>query len=585
MKRADRVRIVCMVALISATPCIHAGERLPESSVPFPVIFREPFDFVAVCVAVDEPTLGDIQAGMRSIVQRFRLLGLVLGPTGGRSVGRMRYRLSEGGFERAVRKGERVIWLARSGGKDWTGAHVFEDTPENRIDVYSRVVHRFNAQAHDGLEVRVETTGVPFARGQPIPVSVQIDNTSETALALWSDFSALQFEVLAEDGEPVTCRRVRGSLRERNEPLIVDQYRGPIETADLVDLCDWLPSGEQRSYTLVWRGEVRLGDRKAEPHDIVSEPIRLTVRDPSTLSWGAEAAGVAYGLAAEKYDTSMGDRMMFHIGIRSDTLRVDSDLHIYRYFAHDDEVQFTFQNIETKAVYRRVMDRFQGGPLYMPKAKDFYHLRDHPVLLWTIPVRLLDESGEQIPAGAYQVTATYESRHGERHSLPPNRGPWKLCRGPLVSAPVTARVQHADPESIEIWTNSAIELENQDGFCFWTGRQEDPVILRTTKRPGFGFHTGAVTTVAVGDGGFQQVLSGGYGGILTRDGLVAWTWESGFRHGLGPDACLAMAAGESLKVRVDVTIYETADTSARFFSPGRGDSRVVWQGRLEAALP
>jgi hypothetical protein len=575
-----------MAALMLTVTCLRAAEHLPAAFVPLDLVFRERIDFAAVCIAEEEPRVGQADHGTLSVTQRFRLLGLVVGRSGGRSLGEVRYRVSSDGSERAVGKDERVIWLGRCEQKMWAGVHVVSDTPENRNDIYSRVAYEFRTE-HDPLEVSIEATGDVFARGQPIPIRVQIDNTSDSTIALWSNFSALQFAVLAEDGEPIKCRTVRRARFDRTEPLLVGQYHGPIDTADLADLCDWLPSGEQqRSYTLLWRGKARIGDRKAEPLELISQPIRLTVRDPSTLAWGADGEGVVSGLAAERHSVSMGDRMMFHFGVKSDSVRADANLYIYRYFPNDDEVHFTFRNIQTETIYERAMDTFQGGPAYSPKPEDFFHLQDQPVLLWTVPVRLLHESGEQIPAGTYEVTATYESRHPERTSCLPESRPWMLYRGPLVSAPVTVRVQHADPESVEIRTNSRIVLSNDEhGACFWTGSQEAPTILRLTKRPGFAFHVNAVTSVALGDGDFQQVSEGGYGGRFTRDRFVSATWDPGFPHGLGSEACRALAAGESLRVRVDVTMYETADTYGRYFSPVRGDSRLVWHGRLEARRP
>jgi hypothetical protein len=578
------VCITCAVALIWMPACARAEKPLPRSFEPLPVVFQEPVDFAAVCVAEDEPQLGVVEGSARSVTQRFRLVGLVVGRGGGRSRARMDYAMSSDGFERAVRKGERVVWLARYTEGGWRGVHVFEDSPANRELAYSRFARGFYSHMPEGLEVRVETSGVCFARGQPIPVHVQIDNTNESPIELWSTFSALQFEVLAEDGELVRCKPVHMQRFDRTAPLIVKQYDGPVETADLADLCDWLPKGGQRSYTLLWRGKVRLGDRKANPVEVVSESLRLTVRDASTLAWGAEADGAACGLAAENADVSMGDRVMFHFGVKADSERVDPHLYIYR-FCTEDEVTFTFRNTETGTNYRRFRDWFPGGPPYSPKAEDFFRLRAQPAFLWADPVRLLDETGEQIPAGTYEVTATYESRVAERSSLPPNRGPWKLLRGPLVSSPAIVRVRYADPESVAVYTNSAIELQGDDELCSWTGSQGKPTVLRVARRPGFGFHTWAVTSVAVGASEFQWVGEGGYGGgLILRDSFVGSTWEPGFPHGLGPEACRALAAREPVQVRVEVTMYETADIY-RPFSPTRGDSRLIWQGRLEARRP
>lgn len=562
----------------------QAAKPLPGSWVPEAIVLREAFDFAAVCVAEDEPTIGAAAAGSCPVVQRIRLLGLVAGRSGGRTRGTLHYRVSSDGFDRAVAEGERVIWLARCEGDHWRGVHVREDTPRNRDLIYTRFARGIRTQSGDAIWVRVETPGVCFAPGQPIPVEVQVDNSGEPPIALWSDFSALQFDVLAEDGEPVACRAARRPRARRDDPVILEQCRGPVQTGDLADLCDWLPAGVQRSYTLIWRAELRLGDRKADPVEIRAHPIRITVRDPASLAWGAAVGGVACGLAAEVDDVRMGDRVQFHLGIQSDTSRVGPDVYLYRNCTHDD-VHFTLRNIETETTYRRRMDVFPGGPLFEPGPEDYFELRDHPVLLWTVPVRLLHDGGDQVPPGTYEVTATYAPRAAEHTGGPLGRNRRRLVPGPLVSAPVTLRVQPADPESVEIYTNSAIDLKSVNGCCGWTGSLENPIVLRAARRPGYAFHAHAVTSVAVGGGAFLQEQQGGYGGSFLRDGYVSATLGSGLPGCLGPDACRALERGESLHVRVDVTIYESADTYQRFGSPARGDSRVVWQGRLEAHRP
>lgn len=581
MKKARLVCIACMATLVSLARALQAGTSLPGSFKPPPIVMRESPDFVAVCVAEDEPATSELGDGARSAAQRFRLLGLVVGRPGGRSAGTMRYRVSGNGLERAVRRGERVIWVARCADSTWIGLQAVEDTPENRLQVYSRPTIR--SQRSDGVPVWFHAEWPPmpraFSPGRPIPIRVEMQNSSDSSTTLWSSFSAVQFEVLAEDGEPVTCQR--GRKPHPGGLSIVEPRRSIVDSADLVDVCDWLSSTEQRSYTLLWRAVVRAGDRETEPLEVISNPIRLTVLEPSSLAWGEDRDGARCGLAAERYNLTVGDRAMFHFGLRPDTARVAPDLHFYGPSSRD-EIHLTFKNVETETTYRRGVDSFGHGPPYTPKRGDFFRLRDHPVLLWTIPVRLLHPCGEQIPAGTYLVTATYESRHAERTSCPPDGGPWKVHRGPLVSGAITVRVQHADPESVEIYTHSGIELEDQQGLWAWRSSQENPRVLRAMKRPGGAFHARTVTSVAIGAGEFRRVGSGGYGGLWVYDRFVSSTWTSGFPVGLGPDASRALTAGEPVRVRVEVTIVESPDADPHAW---RGDSRVVWQGRMEAARP
>jgi hypothetical protein len=71
--------------------------------------------------------------------------------------------------------------------------------------------------------------------------------------------------------------------------------------------------------------------------------------------------------------------------------------------------------------------------------------------------------------------------------------------------------------------------------------------------------------------------------LWTHDRFVSTTWSTGFPIGVGPEASRALSAGEPVRVRVDVTIFESV--SADPWSSEPGDSRVVWQGRLETARP
>ena len=562
-----KLRNAWLMLLASASP-LQAGEHLPGSSVSSDVAFREPVGFVAVCEADGDAVLGDVEGETRAVTQRFRLLGFVVGHTGGRSVGEMHYRVSGDGFERAVRKGERVIWTARSYMRGWRGIQVCEDTPENRADVYRHAAWYFSPRRADELDVRIEMDHDLFAPGQPMPLTVHVVHSSAEDVVAWWPFGVQHLEILSDDGQRLPPRKVPAA---RSERMLLDQDHGAVEITDLAPIYDWLPQAT-RSYTILWRGMVRFGSETAPPVEVLSNPIQVTVRDPATFTWGPEVDGVASGLVTEAYKASMGDRVMFHLGMKSDSTRVDSDAHLYRYLAQDD-VSIAFESRDTGTIFRRTLDMRRGGPLYTPDAEDFILLRSHPMLLWSVPVRLLHESGEQIPPGTYKVTALYEAPNAEVSSLPP-RGPWKMHQGPLVSAPLTLNVQPADPEEVEIRTNSAIELIGVD-CCQWIGIRENPTVHRTTKRPGFSFHASAETWAAVRGAPFKQLMSGG----------GESTWITGGSACLGKEVCDALAAGDSLKVRVNVTIYETADPHPSFFSPSRTDSRAVWRGSLETHRP
>ena len=547
----------------------HAEQPLPGSSVPFGVALREPVGFVAVCEAEDEAVLGDVEGGTRAVTQRFRLLGFVVGDAGGRSVGEMHYRISSDGFERAVRKGERVIWTARSDVQGWRGIHVREDTLENRADIYRHAAWSFSPRRADELDVRIEVDHDLFAPGEPMPLTVHVGHSSAEDVVAWWPLGVQQLEILSDDGQRLHPRKVPAARRER---MLLDQDYGAVEITDLAPVYDWLPQGATRSYTILWRGMVRFGSETAPPVELLSNPIQITLRDPATFTWGPEVDGVACGLVTEAYKASMGDLVMFHLGMKSDSTRVDPEAHLYRYLAHDN-ISISFESRDTGTVFRRVLDMRRAGPQYIPYAEDFVLLRSHPMLLWSVPVRLLHESGEQIPPGTYKITATYEERHAERTSLPPS-GPWKMHQGPLVSAPVTLHVYPAEPESVEIRTNSAIELTSGD-CCHWIGSRENPTVLRVMRRPGFSFHASAETWAAVRGAPFKRLMSGG----------GSSTWVDGAVPCLGKEVCDALATGDSVKVRVDVAIYEIADPHPRFLSSARSDSRAVWRGTLETHRP
>jgi len=154
MKRV-KLRNAWLMLLAGASP-LQAGEHLPGSSVPCDVVFRGAVGFVAVTVAEDEPMLGSIEGGARAVTQRFRLLGLAIGDTGDRPARSLSYRISGDGFERAVRKDERVIWLARLEADAWRGIHVLPDTPENRAEVYRHASGHFSPRGTDERGVHIE---------------------------------------------------------------------------------------------------------------------------------------------------------------------------------------------------------------------------------------------------------------------------------------------------------------------------------------------------------------------------------------------------------------------------------------------
>jgi len=311
------------------------------------------------------------------------------------------------------------------------------------------------------------------------------------------------------------------------------------------------------------------------PVEVTSEPMRLTVRDPESLAWGSTTNGAACAMASETSDAQIGDRVWFDFALRADSTAMNSEVYLAGWRV-SELVLFTFRNTATGAQFERDIDAFRGGPAYIPSDSDFLPLRADPPLLWSIPIRLVSQSGEQIPPGDYEVTATFQDPNGKSKSN--SNRTFVLLQGPQVSGPVAFRIRDAAPDAIEILVPGGVAIERQQqGWC-WSLSSANPRTVRLLRQPGFCLSSQTVTSVAVDGGEFERVSTGG----MSSNAATGIPELGEFWQTLRADAVRALDEGRPVEVRVELAIYESGDWHPRF--PQLHGS-PLYRATLEARRP
>jgi hypothetical protein len=67
-------------------------------------------------------------------------------------------------------------------------------------------------------------------------------------------------------------------------------------------------------------------------------------------------------------------------------------------------------------------------------------------------------------------------------------------------------------------------------------------------------------------------------------GMAGGTWLAGGESSLPPDLAKRVLAGAALRIRKDVTIFETSVPSEHMWNPRGGDYKVLWRGAVEGTL-
>jgi hypothetical protein len=107
---------------------------LPGSGMPLEGAMNGGYAFVGVCEAITVAEAKSSEIGVYDATQRFRVRELLLGegPPGQEIELRYRFYRLRGREERAIEKGEQMIWIVRKDGEALSGTKALADTPVNR---------------------------------------------------------------------------------------------------------------------------------------------------------------------------------------------------------------------------------------------------------------------------------------------------------------------------------------------------------------------------------------------------------------------------------------------------------------------
>ena len=310
---------------------------------------------------------------------------------------------------------------------------------------------------------------------------------------------------------------------------------------------------------------------KHKPRIGPTEPVRGYVA--AVGAWGEAVGGLSCRLVAERGAVPVGARPVFHLHFRIDPRGLGAEVQALNRFLHPRCVTLTFADQETGEVVARRPDGGVPELPMMPRPEDFARLRGRPVGPERLRVRLLSTQGQQLPAGRYRVVATYAN--DGRNNREAYKGPGSLWSGTVTTPPIPLTVVAAGPEPIEIRFHTALEFQRKAGSIGYAWSEKNPQVLRLTRRPGYVVGTQWQTRIFL-DG--KEAAGGG-------GGLSGGTWLAGGESFLEPALVKRVAAGASLRVRKDVTIFETSVPPGHHWAPEAGDYRPLWKGSIEGTLP
>jgi hypothetical protein len=306
----------------------------------------------------------------------------------------------------------------------------------------------------------------------------------------------------------------------------------------------------------------------------------------------APVGGLHCSLVADKAEVPMGGELMFTLHLQFNAEEADPKVNLLNAAQENWRAEFALTNTATaKTYHRKPYD--PGMPWGPTRPADILALRSHPARSEQLRVYLLSPRGEQVPAGVYRVTATYENTAKEQVEFVtqsdgsldrrPYQGPWMFWKGKIASNSLTLKVTPIAAGEVVLTTHSALDVVRRkqpasDGRTIETigyaWSRENPKGIRVTRRPGY---------VLGRSYSFHVSLNGkevpGVGG----SGLQGGAWEAGrSEHFLPPEIVQRVLAGERLQVAADVVVFETSTPAGHMWSPESGDYKVLWQGRVES---
>lgn len=322
------------------------------------------------------------------------------------------------------------------------------------------------------------------------------------------------------------------------------------------------------------------------------QPARPGTADArSELMADAPSGGLRCSLASDKVEVPMGGEVMFTVHLQFDAKEADPKLNLLNAARENWQVEFALTNTATAKTYRR-RPYDPGMPWGPTRPADILAFRSHPAWSEQLRVYLLSPRGEQVLAGTYRVTATYENTAKEQVEFitqpdgsldrRPYHGPWRFWKGTITSNSLTLKVTPVEAYAVVLKTHSALDVVRRrqptsDGRTIVTigyaWSLENPKDIRVTRRPGYVL--GRSYSFHVSLNGKEVAEVGGHG-------LQGGAWEAGRSENLlPPEIVQRVQAGERLLVAADVVVFETSAPAGHMWSPESGDYKVLWQGRVD----
>jgi hypothetical protein len=287
--------------------------------------------------------------------------------------------------------------------------------------------------------------------------------------------------------------------------------------------------------------------------------------DPQCIAWGAPAEGLQFGICPGDTLVRQGDVVTFHVAFRLDP-SVPPPAEPIRHFARVAADHTTFEFIDAaNDSFHRSQTIFHGPPI-VAVGFDREPLQPGRPVWGLCRVALTTPWGEQLPAGLYRVHAVYDNRppsRPQRQSLKDQR----FWSGVLTSAVRTLHVESARPELVDLRVNSMIQLCSTEKGLGYSWSEEDPVLLRVFRRPGYTITRVDRVWARVGDAPFE-----GIGGVLGGS-----PWIAGERCRFSP------VLQPGAQVRAEVMIVESA--VGGYAAPmwkQQGDQRILYKATCTA---
>lgn|GEM_PF-5957531 len=300
-----------------------------------------------------------------------------------------------------------------------------------------------------------------------------------------------------------------------------------------------------------------------------------------TGGWGAAHDGLQAALCVQHTRMAEGGAPIFVLRLKFDRGAADKDTRFLCQYLDARHVTMVFTNTATNRKYERIPDDGVRG--YPPDpVKEDVSVMGRGVKPVQLPVHLMNDNGEIVPAGTYTVVASYRNE-GKPEIINLYKGgdelydgPWHFWTGRIESAPLTVTVVDVGGIGKQAKINAEIELNLLGGIGWlWSAKSKEvPITFRA------GYYIGKRYQMRYFLNG-EEALPCGYG-------LSAKTFDEGDDMGVLPNNVVVRArSGEKLKLQADITIFETSVQPPEdgSWNPMGGAYRELWKGSVEGEIP